>query len=88
MKYKYNGLFQKLDAHPPKEDMGIPKILPAYFIGNSSKIKHFFGREGKEDMGIPKMFDRFNPNLSGPFSGCSVSIWSQSHFWRLGKLCI
>ena len=30
----------------------------------------------------------FNPNLPGPFWGCSVSIWSQSHFWRLGKLCI
>ena len=29
-----------------------------------------------------------NPNLPGPFWGCSVSIWSQSHFWRLGKLCI
>ena len=30
----------------------------------------------------------FNPNLPDPFWGCSVSIWSQSHFWRLGKLCI
>ena len=30
----------------------------------------------------------FNPNLPGPFWGCSVSIWSQSHFWRLRKLCI
>ena len=27
----------------------------------------------------------FNPNLPGPFWGCSVSIWSQSHFWRLEK---
>ena len=30
----------------------------------------------------------FNPNSPGPFWGCSVSIWSQSLFWRLWKLCI
>ena len=29
-----------------------------------------------------------DPNLPSSFWGCSVSIWSQSHFWRLGKLCI
>ena len=28
---------------PPKEDTGIPKILPKFFIGNSPKIKHFSG---------------------------------------------
>ena len=44
--------------HTPEEDMGIPKILPTFFIRNSPKIKHFFGRKGKEDMGIPKNFDR------------------------------
>ena len=38
---------------PPKEDMGIPKILTTFFIGKSQKIKHFFGGKGKEDMGIP-----------------------------------
>ena len=26
------GLFQKLDAHPSKEDMEIPKILITFFI--------------------------------------------------------
>ena len=29
-----------------------------------------------------------NPNLPTPFWGCSVSIWSQSHLWRLKWLCI
>ena len=42
----YIGLFQKFDMYP-KEDMEIPKISPAYFIGNSQKKKEFFGREGK-----------------------------------------
>ena len=44
---------------PPKEDMGIPKILTTFFIGKSQKIKHFFGCKGKEDMGIPKIFNHF-----------------------------
>ena len=44
---------------PPKEDMGIPKILTTFFIGKSKKIKHFFGCKGKEDMGIPKIFNHF-----------------------------
>ena len=39
---------------PPKENMGIPKILTTFFIGKSPKIKHFFGCKGKENMGIPK----------------------------------
>ena len=42
--------------------MGIPKTFPTFFIGNSPKIKHFFGRKGKEDMGIPKISDRFWDN--------------------------
>ena len=29
-----------------------------------------------------------NPNLSDPFWGCTVSIWSQSHLWRLEYLSI
>ena len=45
---------------PPKEDMGIPKLLTTFFIGKSPKIKHFFGCKGKEDMGIPKIFNHFN----------------------------
>ena len=44
---------------PPKEDMGIPKILTTFFIGKSKKIEHFFGCKGKEDMGIPKIFNHF-----------------------------
>ena len=44
---------------PPKEDMGIPKFLHTFFIGNSQKNNHSFGREGKEDLGIPKNFDHF-----------------------------
>ena len=55
----YIGLFQKIDAHPPKEDMGIPKMLTTFFIGKSQKIKHFFGCKGKEDTGIPKIFSHF-----------------------------
>ena len=34
--YRFNiGLFQKLDAHhpTPKEDTGIPQIVPTFFIG-------------------------------------------------------
>ena len=38
------------------ETFGLRTIL---FIGNSPKIKHFFGHKGKEGMGIPKIFDRF-----------------------------
>ena len=44
---------------PPKEDMGILKILTTVFIGKSPKIKHFFACKGKEDMEIPKMFNHF-----------------------------
>ena len=36
--------------------MGIPKILPTFFIGNSTQVTHFFGRESKEDMEIPNFF--------------------------------
>ena len=39
--------------------MGIPKFLATFFIGNSQKNIHFFGRMGKEDVGIPKNCDRF-----------------------------
>ena len=49
----------KIRCTPPKEDMGIPKILITFFIGKSKKIKHFFGHKGKEDMGIPKIFNHF-----------------------------
>ena len=42
---------------PPKEDMGIQKILTTFFIGKSPKIKHFFGRKGEENMRIPKIFN-------------------------------
>ena len=52
-----NGLFQKLDEHPPKKDMGIPNILTTFFIGKSQKIKHFFGCKGKEGMVIPKIYN-------------------------------
>ena len=38
--------------------MGLPKILPTFFIGNLKKLSTIFGRKGKEDMGIPKIFDR------------------------------
>ena len=60
LKWNNNGLFQKLDAHPPpKEDMGILKILTTFFIGKSKKIEHFFGCKGQEDMGIPKISNHF-----------------------------
>ena len=44
---------------PPKEGMGIPKILTTFFIGKSPKIKHFCGCKGKEDTGIPRIFNHF-----------------------------
>ena len=53
------GPYQKLDAHPLKEDMGITNILPTFFIGNIQINKHILGRKGKEDMEIPKIFDHF-----------------------------
>ena len=44
---------------PPKEDMGIPKILTTFFHWEIPQIKHFFGCMGKEDMVIPKIFNHF-----------------------------
>ena len=32
---------------------------------------------------LPWTLGTFNPNLPDPFWGCSVSIWSQRHLWRL-----
>ena len=49
----------EIKCTPPKEDMGIPKILTTFFIGKSKKIKLCFGCKGKEDMGIPKIFHHF-----------------------------
>ena len=45
---------------PCKEDMGIQKLLPTFFIGNSppKKKNYSFGREGKDDTGIAKIFVR------------------------------
>ena len=50
----------EIKCTPPKEDMGILKILATFFIGKSQKIKHIFGCKGKEDMGIPKIFHHFS----------------------------
>ena len=38
---QYIGQFQKLDTLA-KEDMGIPQILPLFFIGNFQQNNHFF----------------------------------------------
>ena len=54
-----NWAIPEIRCTPPKEDMGIPKILTTFFIGNSKKIKPFFSRKGKEGMGIPKIFNHF-----------------------------
>ena len=40
--------YSRNKMHTPKEDMGIPKILPTFFIG-----------KGKGGMRIPKFFYRF-----------------------------
>ena len=53
------GLFQKLDAHPLKKTWEFQKFWPHFSLGNTEKIKHFFGCKGKEDMGIPKIFNYF-----------------------------
>ena len=51
---------------PPKEDMGIPKILTTFFFGESPKIKHFFGCKGKEYMGIAKNSIIFSTKMGIP----------------------
>ena len=56
---RLNWAIPEIRCTPPKEDMGIPKILTTFFIGKFQKIKHFFGCKGKEDMGIPKIFNHF-----------------------------
>ena len=50
----------EITCTPPKEDMGIPKILTTFFIGKSPKNKHFFGCKGKKDMRISKVFNHFS----------------------------
>ena len=49
-----NGLFQKLDAHPPKETWESPKI------------KHFFGCKGKEEWEFPKYLIIFSKKMGIP----------------------